>query len=263
VARLRAAGCVFAEDEAALLIGQARDAGELAAMVGHRTRGAPLEQVLGWAEFGGLRIRVEPGVFVPRRRTELLAEQAVAAARASVATASASDGRCPVVVELCCGSGAVSAVLLAAVDPVELYACDVDPVAVRCARSNLGERAHIARGDLYGALPARLAGRVDVVVANAPYVPSAELALMPPEARLHEPPAALSGGADGLVVLRGVISGARSWLAAGGALLVECGVSQATEVADLMAAAGMRPATVRWDEPSATVVVGRVSDRTA
>jgi release factor glutamine methyltransferase len=250
---------VFAEDEAALLIAQARDTGDLAAMVASRTRGAPLEQVLGWAEFGGLRITVEPGVFVPRRRTELLAEQAVAAVLAS---ASASDDRFPVVVELCCGSGAVSAVLLAAVDAVELHACDVDPVAVRCARSNLGERAHIARGDLYEALPARLAGRVDVVVANAPYVPSAELALMPPEARLHEPPAALSGGADGLEVLRGVISGACGWLAAGGALLVECGVSHAVEVADLMAAAGLRPGTVRWEEPSAIVVIGLAGDRT-
>jgi release factor glutamine methyltransferase len=242
---------VFAEDEARLLIGQARDPGELAAMVGSRLDGVPLEQVLGWAEFGGLRVAVQPGVFVPRRRTELLAGQAVAAARAV-----AARGRPPVVVELCCGSGAVSAVLLAALDRVELYASDLDPVAVRCARGNLEDRAHVAAGDLYEALPATLAGRVDVLLANAPYVPVAELALMPPEARLHEPSLALTGGSDGLDVLRRVISSAPTWLAPGGALLVETGATQAPEIADLMAGAGLRPRTARSPDRSATVVIG-------
>src|SRR5260370_6529023 len=81
VARLRAAGCVFAEDEARLLISAARTPDDLAAMVDRRAAGVPLEHVLGWAEFCGLRIAVDPGVFVPRRRTEFLVGQAVSLVR--------------------------------------------------------------------------------------------------------------------------------------------------------------------------------------
>ena len=76
VSTLRAAGCVFAEDEARLLMSAARTPAELDAMVGQRVDGLPLEHVLGWAEFCGLRITVAPGVFVPRRRTEFLVRQA-------------------------------------------------------------------------------------------------------------------------------------------------------------------------------------------
>src|SRR2546421_9288504 len=94
-ARLRAAGCVFAEDEARLLMSAARTPAELDIMVGQRAAGLPLEQVLGWAEFCGLRIAVTPGVFVPRRRTEFLVR--LAAARAQPGA---------VIVDLCCGAGA-------------------------------------------------------------------------------------------------------------------------------------------------------------
>src|SRR3954462_3557379 len=95
VARLRAAGCVFAEDEARLLLaGAAPDA--LDALVARRVAGEPLEPLLGWAEFCGLRVAVAPGVFVPRRRTEALVEEAVALFRPGA-----------VVVDLCCGSGAL------------------------------------------------------------------------------------------------------------------------------------------------------------
>src|ERR1700737_1204230 len=85
--RLRAAGCVFAEDEAQLLISTARTPAGLAAMVDQRVAGLPLEHVLGWAEFCGLRIAVDPGVFVPRRRTEFLVRQAAALARPAASRA--------------------------------------------------------------------------------------------------------------------------------------------------------------------------------
>src|SRR6266699_2552994 len=126
VTRLRAAGCVFAEDEARLLIAAARTPAELDAMVGQRVAGLPLEQVLGWAKFCGLRITVAPGVFVPRRRTEFLVRRAAALARPG-----------DVIVDLCCGAGAIGAALAAAVDGVAVYAADIDPAAVRCARQNL------------------------------------------------------------------------------------------------------------------------------
>jgi release factor glutamine methyltransferase len=130
VSALRAAGCVFAEDEAALLLATARTPDELAAMVRRRVDGVPLEHVLGWAEFAGLRIFVGPGVFVPRRRTEFLVERAAALAPRR---ARAGGGR-TVVVDLCCGSGAVGAALAAALGDVELHAADVDPAAVRSPR---------------------------------------------------------------------------------------------------------------------------------
>jgi release factor glutamine methyltransferase len=253
VARLRAAGCVFAEEEAAELLAAATGPAHLAALVGRRVSGEPLETVLGWAAFCGLRVAVEPGVFVPRQRTALLVEQAVARLR--------SCCRTPVVVDLCCGSGAVGLAVATAAGPVELHAADVDPVAVRCARRNLapvGGRVH--RGDLYAALPPRLRGRVDLLAVNAPYVPSAAVALMPPEARDHEPRAALDGGPDGTDLQRRIAAGARHWLAPGGTLLVETSARQAPHTVAAVEAGGLHAAAVRDGERDATVVVGsRVS----
>jgi len=248
VARLRAAGCVFAEDEARLLAAAARTPAELDAMVERRTAGFPLEHVLGWAEFCGLRVSVDPGVFVPRRRTEFLAQQALALVRKAVLAQ-----RRATVVDLCCGTGAVSAVVLAALAQVELHAADIDPAAVRCARRNVA--APVYEGDLYEPLPATLRGRVDVLVANAPYVPTHAIELLPPEAREHEPRVALDGGADGLDVLRRVTAGASQWLAPGGNLLVEASAGQAARVLDAFARAGLGPRVTRRDD--ATVVIGR------
>jgi release factor glutamine methyltransferase len=245
-ARLRAAGCVFAEEEARLLLDAARSGDELEAMVARRVSGTPLEQVLGWAEFCGLRIAVEPGVFVPRRRTELLVREAAALAERS--------GRPLVVVDLCCGTGAVGAALAAVLGPVELHAVDVDPAAVRCARRNVPGQVH--RGDLYAALPGRLRGRVDLLVANAPYVPTEAIGLMPPEARDHEARVALDGGPDGLDVQRRVIADAPAWLTPGGALLVETSEAQARGTVAAVAASGLTARMATSDELGAAVVVG-------
>lgn len=205
VTRLRAAGCVFAEDEAELLLATARRPAELAAMVERRISGLPLEHVLGWAEFHGLRVAVDPGVFVPRRRTEFLVQQALAAADASGPV---------VVVDLCCGSGALGAALASALPGSELHAADIEPAAVRCARRNLAAfGGHVYEGDLFAPLPAELRGRVSILTANVPYVPSGEVGLLPPEARDHEPLVALDGGADGLDIMRRVALAAPRWLA--------------------------------------------------
>jgi release factor glutamine methyltransferase len=245
VVRLRAAGCVFAEDEARLLTAEAATPDELEALVARRVDGEPIEQVLGWAEFCGLRIALEPGVFVPRRRTELLAREAIALAH---------DGA--VVVDLCCGSGAVGAAIAASVDRLELYATDVDPAAVRCSRGNLPDDAAIYAGDLDQPLPTRLRGRVDVMVANTPYVPTGEVGLLPPEARLHEPREALDGGADGLNIARRVVAAAPRWLAPGGSVLVETSERQASMLAEVVAAHGLTPRVVHSDDFAATAVIG-------
>jgi release factor glutamine methyltransferase len=250
--RLRAAGCVFAEDEARLLVSAADTPGELDALVERRAAGVPLEHVLGWAAFCGLRVAVEPGVFVPRRRTELLVRQAAALARPGA-----------VVIDLCCGSGAVGLAVAAALGAgqVELHAADVDPVAVRCARANLGAvGGRVHEGDLDGPLPQALRGRVDVLVANVPYVPTGELVLLPAEARLHEPRVALDGGEDGLDVLRRVVALAPRWLRPGGHLLTEASAAQAPDAAAVVAAGGLVPRVVTDDDLEATVVIGRAAE---
>ncbi|MEU6816664.1 putative protein N(5)-glutamine methyltransferase [Streptomyces sp. NPDC046860] len=246
VAALRAAGCVFAEDEARLILATARNADEAAGMTARRVRGLPLEHVLGWAEFHGLRITVEPGVFVPRRRTEFLVDQALAQAP-----------RAHVVVDLCCGSGALGAALAVGLDGAEVHAADIDPAAVRCARRNLAPHAGRAHtGDLYAALPGRLRGRVDILTANVPYVPTAEVALLPSEARDHEPATALDGGPDGLDVLRRVAAGAAGWLAPGGCLLSETSARQASAAKEVFARAGLTARVAVSDDRDAHVVIG-------
>lgn len=226
-ATLRAAGCVFAEEEAALLRSEARDDAKLGAMLARRVAGEPLEQVVGFAEFCGLRVAVAPGVFVPRQRSTELVRRAAEGLRPG-----------DVVVDLCCGTGALGAALLDRVPGLEAYAADVDPAAVACARRNL-PAGHVVEGDLYDPLPPPLRGTVAVIVANAPYVPTGAIATMPPEARDHEHRVALDGGADGLDVQRRVVAGAPDWLAPGGRVLVEASERQAPVSAALMTAAGL------------------------
>lgn len=250
VARLRAAGCVFAEDEADLLISSAGTPTDLLAMVDRRIGGHPLEHVLGWARFCGIRVTVTPGVFIPRARTELLVRRAVALAGRRGAT----------VVDLCCGSGAVGAAVAAtatAADQVRLYAADIDPVAVACARRNLQPwGARVYQGDLFTPLPRHLRGRVDVLVANVPYVPTSAISLLPREARLHEPRLALDGGADGLDLLRRVAAEAPGWLAPQGHLLAETNQRQALAAAEVLHRAGLTARVVRDEDLDATVVIG-------
>jgi release factor glutamine methyltransferase len=246
VSRLRAAGCVFAEDEARLMIATARTPGDLDAMVDRRVSGLSLEQVLGWAEFCGLRICLEPGVFVPRRRTEFLVGQAAALARPQ-----------DIIVDLCCGAGAIGAALAASVDGTEVHAVDIDPAAAACARRNLdGFGGHVYEGDLFDPLPPALRGRVAIVVANVPYVPTGEMRLLPAEARAHEPRVALDGGPDGLDVLRRVAAGAPGWLVPGGHLLIETSERQAPSAVAAFVASGLRTRAEFSADLDATVVIG-------
>ncbi|WP_066589672.1 putative protein N(5)-glutamine methyltransferase [Cellulomonas timonensis] len=265
VAALRSAGCVFAEDEAALLRAEARTPQHLAELTARRVSGAPLEHVLGWVAFSGLRIVVTPGVFVPRRRTELLVdtarrvldEQAHRPGPRRRSDGRRRGGRESVVVDLCCGSGAVGVAIATAREPVELHAVDIDPVAVRCARRNIPMTlGQVHRGDLDEPLPSSLRGRVDILTANAPYVPTHALRLMPPEARQHEPRTALDGGPEGLDLLFRVIALAPRWLAPGGAVLMEAGAAQGVALAAALTAAGLTPTVVQDAERDATVVSG-------
>ena len=229
VARLRTAGSVFAEEEAALLVQSAEDAAQLAELAERRIAGEPLEQVLGWVDFDRLRLRLLPGVFVPRQRTIYLVETA-----AELAPDAA------MVADVCCGVGAVAAALAVRRPDLDLFAADIDPVVMTVARENLPASVGTGCGDLLDGLPAGWRGQLAMVVANTPYVPSAAISGLPPEAREHEPLTTLDGGADGLDVQRRLALQAPGWLAPGGRVLTEVAAAQADAAVAMFAGAGFR-----------------------
>ncbi|RLQ93696.1 putative protein N(5)-glutamine methyltransferase [Falsibacillus albus] len=244
--KLRSAGCVFAEEEAQLLISEARTMEHLKTMTELRVTGRPIEYVVGATTFCNLRIELEMGVFIPRRRTEFLVQQARALA-------------CPgdIVVDLCCGSGAVGAALAAELNRISLYAVDIDPIAVRCAARNVTDKGgQVFQGDLYTPLPQSLKGRVNIIVANTPYVPTEAIEMLPQEARLYEPKVALDGGQDGLDLQRKAAQEAPRWLAPGGHLLIETSERQAPKTFEIFMSAGLTTRIVRNEEMDATVVIG-------
>ena len=194
--------------------------------------------ILGWVDFDGLRIPIAPGVFVPRQRSIQLARLAVRATPAS-----------GTVLDLCCGAGAIGAVLRRDRPGARVVGSDIDPAAVACARRTLPE---VYAGDLFEPLPRSLLRSFDVIVANAPYVPTADIALMPREARDHEPSVTLDGGYDGVEVHRRIAAEAGDWLAPGGRLLIETG---RTQVERTSAAARAQGAEVAVKQNGTSTVV--------
>ena len=251
---LAAAGCISAAAEARWLVEEAADPLALRAMVARRAAGEPLQYVVGWAPFGRLRLLVGPGVFVPRPETEGLADRAAARLRAmgpptDRGTPPGFPGPLrPIAVDLCTGSGAIACFLAAEVPGARVVATELDPAALAWARPNT-ERygVELLAGDLDAPLPGELAGRVDVLCANVPYVPSGAIPTLPRDVRDHEPRLALDGGPDGLDVLRRVAARARRWLAPGGFLLCEIGEDQGEAAAALLADAGLAEIAVLPD----------------
>ena len=232
--RLAAAGFLSAREEAEEL--EARAGGDnrlLEELVERRLSGEPLAWLVGTAAFCGLRVRVDPGVYVPRPHTDALALRAVERLPAQ-GTA----------VDLCTGSGAVAAVLVDRRPAATVIAADVDERAVACARSN-GVDAR--RGDLFDPLPAALRGRIDVVTAVVPYVPTAALAWLQRDTFAHESALAYDGGPDGTAILRRVLEGSRGVLRPGGALLLELGGDQAALLAGDLARLGFADVCVLAD----------------
>lgn len=219
---LRRAGCVFAEDEAELLRRHAAGADELADLCARRIAGEPLEHLLGWVQFGNLRLSVGFGVFVPRQRSLLLAQEAIDAATGRPGA---------VVLEAFCGVAPIASAVAAAVDGVQVHAADIAADALVHARRNLPVDAQIHHGIGFGAIPESLRGRVDVIAAVPPYVPDHAFGLLAPEARDHEPRRALTGGVDGLDHVDALITGAQTRLSGNGVLLIEMNVGQFDAVA--------------------------------
>jgi release factor glutamine methyltransferase len=218
--RLRRAGCVATEEEAAELLADFPDFATLENRVIRREQGEPLAWIVGRISFCDLEVRVAPGVYVPRLQTQELARRAASFL---------GSGRSA---DLCTGSGAIACVLKEENPNASVLGVDIDANAVACARSN-GVPA------LMGHLGDALASSsFDVVTAVAPYVPTSSLELLPRDVVRYEPRASLDGGEDGLDVVRSVVTSAARILRPGGWLLVEVGGDQDVLLASALDAEG-------------------------
>jgi release factor glutamine methyltransferase len=232
---LNEAGCIAAGEEADELIqAAAGNPDVLDDLVARRTNGEPIAWLTGSVMFCDLRLSVAPGVYVPRWQTEPLARRAAALLPES-----------GVAVDLCTGAGPIAAVMAAAVPTARVVATELDPITVRCARSNGVE---VFEGFLDDPLPRTFAHRVDVVTAVVPYVPTESLTLLPRDVQAFEPRLALDGGVDGTELLAEVARRSTLWLRPGGSLLLELGGDQAGPIGRLLREVGFGDLDVMADE---------------
>jgi release factor glutamine methyltransferase len=231
IRRLAAAGCVAAEEEAGELIAAAPDDHTLAGWVRRREQGEPLPWITGRLLFCDHLLRIDPGVYVPRRQSAELARRAAALL--------ASDGGRAA--DLCTGAGAIARVLMATAPGAAVVGVDIDARAVACARRN-GVPAVL--GDLAESLRP---GVFDVVTAVAPYVPTGELRLLPADVQRYEPRLALDGGDDGLDLVRRIVVAAARLLRPSGWLLTELGADQDRALRPALTAAAFGP-VMTWSD---------------
>jgi release factor glutamine methyltransferase len=218
----------------ALLAASGEGVGSIGDLVARRLEGEPLAWITGSVSFCGVRVRIDPGVFVPRPHTEALARRAVELLPA--------DG---IAVDLCTGSGAVAAVIRSSHPQATVIGTDVDPLAIACAKEN-GVDAIL--GDLVEPLPPSLRGHVDLMTGVVPYVPTEELHLLPRDVLEHEPRHALDGGSRGLTMLVRAAEAAVDWLRPGGTALLELGGDQASEITGVLTENGFTDLRVHTDE---------------
>lgn len=211
--------------------------------VSRRARREPLQRILGWEEFRGVRVRLADSVLVPRPETETLVEWALA-------LLPAPGPRRLLAIDVGTGSGCIACALVSERADLDVVAVDVSPAAAAVARENvraldLAGRVRVVAADLFAGLRDI---RADLIVSNPPYLPSALMPELPPEVRIHEPRLALDGGSDGLAVIRRIATAARPYLRPSGALVVEtAGGDQASAAAALLRGAGWDQVTVRGD----------------
>jgi release factor glutamine methyltransferase len=274
-ARLAAAGVPDAAREARRLLqlatgldaaalaarhGEAAGAGigaALAEIVARRARREPLARIKGEQDFWGMAFALSPATMVPRPETETLVEavlEAIAAEPAewndrSEVSAATNRRRSGLrILDVGIGSGAILAALLAELPDAFGVGCDIAEAALVTARRNLRRHGLARRGAVVLARSlATFSGGFDVVVANPPYVATAEIASLAPEVRDHDPRAALDGGADGLHAYRTLVPAAPRRLHGGGLLALEIGWNQADAVAEIVARAGFSAVHVRQD----------------
>ena len=202
-----------------------------------RCRGAPIQYMTGEQQFRDLKLRVAPGVLIPRPETEILVDVALDLVP--------QEGR-PIVVDVGTGTGAVGLALKHERSSARVLATDTSDDAVRLARDNasrLGLDIEVFEGDLLEPLPQEVRGDVDLIVSNPPYLTEEEYASLPPEVRA-EPHEALVGGT---AFHRRLSDEGRAWLRPGGSLVVEIGAGQSSEVMALLRHAGFAGVRVSKD----------------
>lgn len=223
-------------------------------MVARRATGEPIPFIKGYAEFRGLELIARPGVFVPRDSSEFLAEQAIRRLRRRKA---------PVAVDLATGGGTIALAVANEVPKAAVYGTDLSDDAIELARKNakrLRLRAHFRQGDLFGALPKKLRGMVDVITLHPPYVASGELDELPDEIREWEPVHTLTDRSDdGLGLIRRTVDEAPAWLRSRGWLLMEVDPDRARDVMPVYRRGGFRDVkSTKGGELKVTrVIVGR------
>jgi release factor glutamine methyltransferase len=224
VRRLRAAGCVAAEEEADELLRAAAGPEQLSTMLARRVEGEPLAWIVGSVLFCDVRVLVDPGVYVPRWQSEPLVRRGAARLR--------DGGRA---VDLCTGSGALALALKSFAPLAHVVGTEIDEVACACARSNGVE---VYEGELDSALPCEFEGTIDLVIGVVPYVPSGELEFLPRDVLDYEPRVALDGGLDGTEFLRRALVCASGLLRDGGVLLLELGGEEDVVIRPALAESG-------------------------
>lgn len=235
------------------------------ALTGRRVKGEPVAYLTGEKEFMGFSFAVTPAVLIPRPETELLVEAALellsGAGNKGCGPAGQDPGvtgrkaGSPLVVDVGTGSGAIAVSLAAKLPRAQVYATDISPAAVavagkNAARHGVADRVSFFCGDLLEPLTGTgLAGLVDLIAANLPYLTGAELSVLPRDVR-YEPTSALNGGSDGLALYRRLVPQAGKYLRPGGYLLIEIGPEQAKAAAALFPAA-------EWDVSARKDLAGR------
>jgi release factor glutamine methyltransferase len=231
---------------------EAARARRFAELVRRRAGGEPMAHILGWTEFHGLRLNVRPGAFVPRQSSEFTVEQAVRRLR----------GRArPVAVDLATGIGPIALAVAEAVPRARVIGADISGDALRQARANARRlnlrNVEFRRGDLYGAVPSELRGKVDVVTAHVPYVPRHEVRDLPLEIRRYEPEHTLTDySRHGMSLVERAAAEGRDWLRPGGWLLLEVSPDFARKVRGIVLRLGYREvrSTKGWPGVSRVVV---------
>jgi release factor glutamine methyltransferase len=222
--------------------------GELTAfrgMVSRRAKREPLQYILGTQEFMGLEFAVTSAVLIPRHDTETLVTEALRCA---------PDARR--VLDIGTGSGCIAVSLAKRLPDADVSGVDISPDAVQLSRDNIarhGVRVTLFQGSLFEPFAD---DRFDLIVANPPYIPTADLEQLQPEVRDYEPRGALDGGMDGLDCYRALVPAASAHLVTGGWLLVEVGLGQAEQVQGIFAAAGYEKLFTTRDPGGIERVVG-------
>jgi release factor glutamine methyltransferase len=220
-------------------------------LVARRAGGEPFPHLTGSIEFYGLRLEVRPGPFVPRPSSELTVERALKRLRRR---------KEPVVVDVCAGAGPIALAIADELPHAEVWGTDIDAGGLAQGRRNARrleiDNVTFRTSDMYGALPARLKGRIDVITGHIPYVPPDEIDDLPAEVREYEPLFTLSDSSlDGLSLIRKAAQEAPEWLKPGGWLLMEISEDLGKKVTRICKQAGFGHIEIASDEDELSVVI--------